>query len=202
MVGQCHRNRSNWAKCGWLESPPVVRIGAFLFLSSKNWEAEFFWFSFALVVRVSPAPQPRSDLDERTTWPSETLYYLFTPDTVLTSRETISNIMGDSTNRSLSGTGNTKCRDIENSYDTWNNYTITLPSDRKREILEWLSPLEPQGGQQDKRHQDVLHNRIGGIGDWLLETDEFLKWRDCEDGSVNRAFFCSGGPGVGKTYLK
>ena len=111
--------------------------------------------------------------------------------------------MGDSTNGSLSGTGNTKCGNIENSYNnTRNNSTVTSLSDKKREILEWLSSLEPHGGQQDKRHQGVLHSRIGGIGDWLLETDEFLKWRECEDGSVNRTLFCCGGPGVGKTYLK
>jgi len=111
--------------------------------------------------------------------------------------------MSDSTSRHLSGAGNTNCGNVEKSYNsTWNNCTITSPLERKREISEWLSSLESQGGQQDKRHQGVLDGRIDGIGDWLLQADEFLKWRDCEDGSVNRTLFCCGGPGVGKTYLR
>ena len=102
-----------------------------------------------------------------------------------------------------SGIGNINCGNAENSYNnTWNNYTTASSSDRKREILEWLSSLEPQGDQQGKRHQDVRHSRVDGIGDWLLETDEFLRWRDCEDGSVNPTLFCCGDPGVGKTYLR
>jgi len=111
--------------------------------------------------------------------------------------------MGDSTNRSLSRNGNTNCGNAENSYNnTWNNCTIATQSDRKREILEWLSSLESQGNKADKRHHDVCHDRVDGIGDWVLETEQFLKWRDCEDGSVNRTLFCCGGPGVGKTNLR
>ena len=113
--------------------------------------------------------------------------------------------MGDSTGQNLSRAGYINCGNVEGSYNTLNSYTIISPispSDRKREILEWLSSLEPQGGQQDKRHQDVRHSRVGGIGDWVLETDEFLKWRDCEDESVNPTLFCCGGPGAGKTYLR
>jgi len=114
-------------------------------------------------------------------------------------------MMGRSGGRSLSWAGNINCGNVENSYNNiWNYCTIGSPSgvDRKREILEWLSSLESQGNQQDKRHQDVRHSRVDGIGDWVLETDKFLKWRDCEDGSVNRTLFCCGGPGVGKTYLR
>jgi len=114
-----------------------------------------------------------------------------------------SNITGDSTNGNSSGTGNTNCGNIINSYNnTWNNCLIATASDRKREILRWLSPLEWQGNQPEKRHQDVCHDRVDGIGDWVLESDQFLKWRDCEDGSVNRTLFCRGDPGAGKTYLR
>jgi len=111
--------------------------------------------------------------------------------------------MGDSTNGNSSRTGNADCGNVkDSSNNTSNKCTIISPSDRKREIAEWLSSLESQGGQQDKRHQEVLNNRIDGIGNWFLETDEFLKWRDSEDGSGNRTLFCCGGPGVGKTYLR
>ena len=110
--------------------------------------------------------------------------------------------MGDSSGRNLSRIGNINCGNAENSYNnTWNSYTIAS-SDRKREILEWLSSLEPQGDQQGKRHQDVRYSRVDGIGNWLLETDEFLRWRNCEDGSINPTLFCCGDPGVGKTYLR
>ncbi|CUS10047.1 unnamed protein product, partial [Tuber aestivum] len=84
---------------------------------------------------------------------------------------------------------------------TWINCPTVSVLDRKREIVEWLSSLESYGNQQDKRHQDVRHRRVDGIGEWLLQTDQFLKWRDCEDGSVDATLLCSGGPGVGKTYL-
>ena len=110
--------------------------------------------------------------------------------------------MGDSKSGNLSGIGNINCGNAEHSYNnTWNNCTIAL-SDRKREILEWLSSLELQGNQQGKRHQDVRHSRVDGIGDWVLEASEFLRWRDCEDESVNPTLFCRGDPGVGKTFLR
>src|SRR5437879_6475581 len=85
---------------------------------------------------------------------------------------------------------------------TNNNHTntvnfITEIGDEGRQILEWLSPLEPQ-----QRHQGVRTDRLDGVGNWVLETNEFRKWSDEEDGYAKPVLFCSGNPGVGKTYLR
>jgi len=47
----------------------------------------------------------------------------------------------------------------------------------------------------------VRADRLDSVGDWFLATSEFRKWSNEEDGSCERVLFCSGGPGVGKTYL-
>ena len=77
-----------------------------------------------------------------------------------------------------------------------NNYTV---ADEKSEILAWLSPLEPQ-----IRHMDIRTRRVGDVGDWLMQTEEYRNWfcgihGGKTDGS---ALFCYGGPGVGKTYIR
>ena len=88
------------------------------------------------------------------------------------------------------GNGNANCGNI-------NNISNTYMSDEDAQIMRWLSPLEPEN-----RHQGVRTERFDGIGDWLLETSEFRKWR-CSDGGTDMAvLFCSGNPGVGKTYLR
>jgi len=65
-----------------------------------------------------------------------------------------------------------------------------------RQILQWLSPLEPRQG-----HRGVRTNRLDGIGNWVLETNKFRKWSGA-DGCVEPVLFCDGNPGVGKTYLR
>ena len=55
-----------------------------------------------------------------------------------------------------------------NSFNVWNNVTVTTADDESQ-IRAWLSPLEPQA-----RHQDICNQRVDGIGDWLLETEEFM----------------------------
>ena len=84
--------------------------------------------------------------------------------------------------------------DNVNSFNFVNVNTVI--SDEYNQILEWLSPLKPP-----QRHQSVRADRLDGVGDWFLETSEFRKWSNEEDGSFERVLFCSGGPGVGKTYL-
>ena len=39
-------------------------------------------------------------------------------------------------------------------------------------ILEWISSERP-----GKRHADLQSKRKQGIGDWLLETPEFVNWK-------------------------
>ena len=69
-------------------------------------------------------------------------------------------------------------------------------SDEDAQIMRWLSPLEP-----NTRHQGVRTDRFEGVGDWFLETREFREWRSSEGGADEAVLFCSGNPGVGKTYL-
>ena len=91
------------------------------------------------------------------------------------------------------GGGHKNSFNVTGSYNTINNTTYVNES---TQILEWLSPLEPR-----LRHQDVRTRRLDGLGDWFLQKDEFINWRDGEDGSARRTIFCSGAPGAGKTYL-
>ena len=73
-----------------------------------------------------------------------------------------------------------------------------LPDERSK-ILAWLSPLEPQ-----IRHQDIRARRVGGVGDWVFQTEEYRNWFGGIRGgrSDGAALFCYGGPGVGKTYIR
>ena len=88
------------------------------------------------------------------------------------------------------GDGNANCGNISGSFNTY-------MSDEDAQIMHWLSPLEP-----NKRHQGVQTDRFDGVGDWLLETEEFREWRGSEDAADKTVLFCSGSPGVGKTYLR
>ena len=76
------------------------------------------------------------------------------------------------------------------------NFNTEL-GDEGRQILQWLSPLEPQ-----QRHQGVRTDRLDNVGTWVLETSEFRNWRGEEDGCVGPVLYCYGNPGVGKTYLR
>ena len=92
------------------------------------------------------------------------------------------------------GDGNVNCNNV-NSHSTVNLNNII--ADENPEIMKWLSPLDPRG-----RHHDVRTDRVDGVGNWLLETNEFREWRS-NGGGVDRAVLCCyGNPGVGKTYLR
>ena len=90
------------------------------------------------------------------------------------------------------GDDNAHCGNIIGSF----NNTF-YKSDEDAQILRWLSPLEP-----NSRHQGVRTDRFDGVGNWFLETSEFREWRDSEGGTDKAVLFCSGNPGVGKTYLR
>ncbi|PUU81119.1 hypothetical protein B9Z19DRAFT_1191389 [Tuber borchii] len=86
-----------------------------------------------------------------------------------------------------------------NSFNTvcnlGNNCTI---ADDRSQILTWLSPLDPR-----LRHQDIQDRRGEGVGESLLQTDEFRSWCDsserCEPD--NPVLVCRGDPGVGKSFI-
>ena len=61
-------------------------------------------------------------------------------------------------------------------------------------VLEWLSPLNPQ-----QTHVDVRSQRLPGTGLWLLDKDEFKRWR--YDALSPHILWCHGIPGAGKTVL-
>ena len=90
------------------------------------------------------------------------------------------------------GDGNVHSGNITSSF----NSCVYKP-DEDAEILRWLSPLERNNG-----YQSVRTDRFDGVGDWLLETNEFREWRGSQGGAENAVLFCSGNPGVGKTYLR
>ena len=85
---------------------------------------------------------------------------------------------------------------VSNVLNVSNHYAAT---EDRSEILTWLSPLEPR-----IRHQDLRTRRADNVGEWLLQTDEFQRWCDGSQqvGSEHATLFCSGGPAVGKTYLR
>ena len=112
--------------------------------------------------------------------------FLITPPVLI---ESVSSNMAQKSSQNLSITDNI------NSFNNVINVNTGI-SDEDNLIREWLSPLKPQ-----QRHQGVRADRLDGVGDWFLETSEFRKWSNGEDGSPERVLLCSGGPGVGKTYL-
>jgi len=82
-----------------------------------------------------------------------------------------------------------------NTVNVSNSYII----DGRSQMLTWLSPLDPR-----LRHQDIQGRRVGNVGEWLLQTEEFESWCTGSEGgeSDNAVLFCYGDPGAGKTYIR
>ena len=95
------------------------------------------------------------------------------------------------------GHGNVNYSNVNSGNIIGSFNTIMYKSDEDAQIMRWLTPLEP-----GNRHDSVRTTRFEGVGDWLLETSEFRKWRGGEGGADRGVLFCSGNPGVGKTYLR
>ena len=55
---------------------------------------------------------------------------------------------------------------------------ITVADDRSN-ILSWLSPPEPR-----LRHQDIQERRVGNVGEWLSQTEQYKNWY-ASSGQVN-----------------
>jgi len=92
------------------------------------------------------------------------------------------------------GHSNQSIGNVSNSYNNTINVGV---NEESLQIQAWLSPLEPH-----IRHQDVSHRRLDGIGDWVLQKNEFETWREGGGGSRNPTLLCYGGQGVGKTYIR
>ena len=80
-------------------------------------------------------------------------------------------------------TGNVNSFNVLTNYNNIVNF-YTETDAEEHQILQWLSPLEPQ-----QRHQGVRVDRLDGIGHWVLETSEFRKWGGAEDGCVEPVLF-------------
>jgi len=88
-------------------------------------------------------------------------------------------------------------------YNTTNHFYnagggCSVDKDRSQ-ILTWLSPLKPM-----IQHQEVQERRVGDVGGWLMQREEFRRWNGLEGESEggNPVLFCYGAPGVGKTFIR
>ena len=108
----------------------------------------------------------------------------------------------------IQGDSNQNIGNVLNSYNnsntinnttnnTINNITNVRVSEESSEIQAWLSPLKPHA-----RHQDVSNRRLDGVGEWVLQKNEFESWRKSRDSTVNPTLLCYGDQGVGKTYIR
>ena len=106
--------------------------------------------------------------------------------------------MDPSTHPRLNATGTGHINSFNQTNSNNNIITTNITHvNKKTKLLNWLSPLQPR-----VRHNDVRGRRQDGIGEWFLRADEFLGWRDGKGEFGKATLFCSGNPGVGKTFLR
>ena len=110
------------------------------------------------------------------------------------SNQNIGNVL-DSYNNTVNNTIN---KTINNTIkNTIKNIIKVRVSEESLKIQAWLSSLEPH-----RRHQDISNRRLDGVGDWVLQRNEFKSWRRNQDGPASPTLLCYGGQGVGKTYIR
>ena len=100
----------------------------------------------------------------------------------------------NNTTNNVLGNSNTNFANVSNNYNNTINIGLSEESSR---IQAWLSPLEP-----DARNQDVRNRRLDGVGDWVLQKNEFESWCESQDASMDPTLLCYGDQGVGKTYIR
>lgn len=67
-----------------------------------------------------------------------------------------------------------------------------LQSEEDCRILQWLSDSD-----YSRPHNDNIHRRQNGTGQWLLNSEEYQSWLSAS----RQKLFCPGIPGAGKTIL-
>jgi len=82
-----------------------------------------------------------------------------------------------------------------NSFNTVNLESNRTSANDRSQILNWLSELHPRS-----RHEEIQDQRVEGVGEWVLQTEEFRRWNGGGEGdaSVNAVLFCYGGPEAGQ----
>ena len=68
-------------------------------------------------------------------------------------------------------------------------------SQERSEVLDWISKLN-----HEQKHHHVRLPRVEGSGEWLLEMEDFERWRD-KSNTHSRVLWCHGIPGSGKSVL-
>jgi hypothetical protein len=68
----------------------------------------------------------------------------------------------------------------------------SLNLDKHQEILDWLTPITYKA-----QLSYYIHLQVPGTGQWLLDSEEYIKWTTTTSGTL----FCPGIPGTGKTML-
>ncbi|KIM30727.1 hypothetical protein M408DRAFT_269568, partial [Serendipita vermifera MAFF 305830] len=81
------------------------------------------------------------------------------------------------------------------SLDIWDKvrkHEEIVRDEERQKILDWLSPINFFA-----RQDEIFSKRQADTGTWLLENDDFKKWKSGEE----KMLWCSGIPGAGKTVL-
>ena len=74
-----------------------------------------------------------------------------------------------------------------------NQHNDQLTTDSRRQILDWLSPL-----QYKTQHLTVKQGRMPTSGGWMFQSNEFQGW---QNSSVSETLWLHGPPGCGKSKL-